>query len=159
MSNMIPNNHSHRNAALDGLCPAWQPVSRLQPFMTVFVGGLSPSTRFGGCGGVGGAIRRQFPIFPHPPVLCRRLSPCFPLPLPHGGSQHRISRSQKRQTSVFPPANANPARRLRLFPPPITADVPPIALRKVALDFDRQRHRFSAPQTQCRQPAFQASRL
>jgi len=43
--------------------------------------------------------------------------------LPHGGSQHRTSRSQKRQTPVFPPTNAIKARRLRLFPPSITADV------------------------------------
>ena len=76
----------------------------------------------GGYGGIGGVCLRQFPVFPHMAIFCRRQSPCFPLPLPHGGSQHRISRSQWRHPCVFPPTNDIKARRLRLFPPSITAD-------------------------------------
>src|SRR5690606_2630484 len=57
--------------------------------------------------------------------LCRRNSPSQP-PIWHdwrdGGSQHRLSRSQKRLPRAFPPSSAINARQLSLFPPPITAD-------------------------------------
>ncbi|MBN8620968.1 MAG: hypothetical protein J0L63_18800 [Anaerolineae bacterium] len=55
----------------------------------------SPSgISFGGIGGGGGVCLRQFPVFPHTVIFCRRQFPSHLLPLRHGGSQHRTSRSQ-----------------------------------------------------------------